>query len=181
MLTAKPAKTVDDLMALPPETRAELIEGEIFMSPSPGSRHQTVVFRIAQALDAYAKRSHQGKVFVAPLDVILSRKQVFQPDVLFVSNERFHIVQERIQGAPNLVVEVISPGSGPADRLVKRRIYAKYAIQEYWIADPGSATVEILTLQNRKFALHSVFERGDRITSPLLKGFDVPLDPLFES
>lgn len=179
-MTARPVKTFDDLMALPPETRAELIEGEIIMSPAPESRHQDVVLRIAMALSAHVTRHRCGRIFVAPLDIILSRRAVVQPDVLFVSSDRSHIIRKQIEGAPDLAVEVLSPGTEVEDRLVKRRLYGKYGVREYWIADPEGCTVEVLTLEGKRYALHALFESKDVLRSPLLSTLKLSLSAVFE-
>lgn len=180
MLTTKVPNTVDDLMKLPPETRAELIEGEIFMSPSPNAHHQRVVRNIVEGLLPFLRQHPIGSLFFAPLDVVLSRTVVVQPDVLFLSSARGHIVGDRIEGAPDLAVEVVSPGTDVRDRTVKRGLYARHGVREYWIVELDARTVEVLTLKGNEYALHAVFEPGDTITSQILAGLQLPLDPLFE-
>lgn len=179
MLTARPVKTFDDLMALPPETRAELIEGEIIMSPAPESRHQDVVLRIAMALSAHVTRHRCGRIFVAPLDIILSRRAVVQPDVLFVSSDRSHIIRKQIEGAPDLAVEVLSPGTEVEDRLVKRRLYGKYGVREYWIADPEARTIEVLVRETAGWRLYGIFTEADDLTSPLLTDLHLSVRDIF--
>jgi len=180
MLTAKVPKTIDDLLKLPPETRAELLEGEIFMSPSPTSKHQAFVRNLSSQLIAFVTARKLGTVFFAPLDVVLSRHEVVQPDILFVSAKRSPIIGDRIEGAPDLVVEVVSAGTEVRDRVVKRSLYARRGVREYWIAELEKRTVEVLKLRGSKYTLHVLFEPGDSITSPVLAGLSIPLDPLFE-
>jgi Uma2 family endonuclease len=106
---ARPRKTIEDFMSLPEGVRAELIDGELIMSPSPRPFHQDVVGNIFALLRQFALSRHLGRVYVAPLDVHLPSGDVVEPDVLFISSENLNIVKDWIRGAPDLVIEVISP------------------------------------------------------------------------
>ena len=112
-----------------PETNlpTELWDGELVMSPSPSFFHQTIVTRFYKLLDAWVEEHHLGLVGIAPLDMILNQRRVVQPDVFFVSNERRAILTDRLRGVPDLVVEVLSPGSRRRDRLDKRDLYERHA------------------------------------------------------
>ncbi len=178
MLTVKRPKTIDDLMRLPPETRAELIEGEIFMSPAPHPKHQMAIGNIFRGVENQAREGGWGRVFVAPVDVVLE-DEVVEPDVLFIATSRLGIVRDRIEGAPDLVVEVLSPSTEVRDRVVKRALYAKNGIREYWIVDVDAKSVEVLKLAGTAYGLHAVFEAGDRITSPVLPGLSLPVADVF--
>ena len=180
MLTVKRRKTLSDLMSLPPETRAELIDGEIYMSPAPGLKHQTAVLRLGRFLDEHVQPRRLGRVCVAPFDVILGEETV-EPDVLFISAGRIRILGEnRAEGAPDLVVEVLSPSTEVRDRVVKRDLYAKNGVREYWIVDVDRKTVEVLKLEKGAYALQAVFETGDRVASTVLPDLDLSIDRLFE-
>lgn len=180
MITAKSRKTVDDFMHLPPETRAELIEGEIYMSPTPESQHQIVVGNSYGLLQAFVRSGAFGRVFIAPLDVFLPDGEVVEPDVLFVAAARMGIVKRWVEGAPDLVIEVLSPSTAVRDRVVKRDLYARNGVREYWLIDPETQTVEVLKLERGAYALHAVFESGDRITSIVLPDLRLPVAALFE-
>lgn len=180
MLTTKRPKTIDDLGALPPETRAELIEGDIFMSPTPNLRHQRIVANLYRHLDAHVRSRRLGEVFLSPIDVILAPDAVAEPDVVFVSSARRSILRQWIEGAPDLAVEVLSPSTNVRDRVVKRDLYARHGVPEYWIVDPDARTVEVLKLAGGAYALHAVFEPGDTIASPVLPDLRLAVEAVLE-
>ena len=128
----------DDYAALPDEPRCELIYGRFYLSPSPVRLHQFLVMRIWRVLDD-AARAVGGEALVAPMDVHLAEHTVAQPDVLYVSPERQEILQTWIEGAPDLVVEVLSPSTARMDRLLKLNRYAEAGVREYWLVDPVAA------------------------------------------
>jgi Uma2 family endonuclease len=179
MLTTKRAKTLDDLRALPPETRAELIGGDIFMSPTPNLRHQRIVANLYRSLDAHVRSRRLGEVFLSPIDVILAPDAVAEPDIVFVSSARRSILRQWIEGVPDLAIEVLSPSTNVRDRVVKRDLYARHGVPEYWIVDPDARTVEILKLSGPAYALHAVFESGDTITSPVLPDLRLAVEAVF--
>lgn len=169
----------DDFYALFPEsnTPVELIEGEVIVSPSPVLRHQVLIGRLHLVL-IEVTRSKGGLLVLAPFDVRLDEDTSVQPDLLWLSAERGGLAGERrIEGAPDLVVEVISPGSVRMDRVVKFRLYERYGVQEYWLADP-EGVIEVFSLRDGKYALVGAYESGETFTSPLL-GQPVPLAELF--
>lgn len=169
----------DDFYALFPEsnTPVELIEGEVIVSPSAVPKYQEVTGSIYAWLRTKAF-SLGGKVYIAPLDVRLDDETSVQPDVMVISAARIGMIgAKRIEGAPDLVVEVISPGSVRMDRVVKFRLYERFGVQEYWLADP-EGVIEVFSLRDGKFALVGAYESGETFTSPLL-GQPVPLAELF--
>jgi Uma2 family endonuclease len=130
---------VADYLKLPDDgNRYEVYEGEIHqMPPSPNLAHQRIVRRLLGVLDSHVEQRKLGEVFVAPLDVILSDFTVVQPDLIFVSNARQEIVlSQHIRGAPDLVVEVVSPSSERRDREIKAQLYARLGVPHYWLVDP---------------------------------------------
>ena len=181
-MTTSPVRqrlTTDDFYAQYPEsnTPVELIEGEVIVSPSAVPKHQDVVGSIYVFL-LDKTRGSGSKVYVAPLDVRFDAENSTQPDVLLLSPERRHLIgDKRIEGAPDLVVEVISPGSVRLDRVVKFRLYERFGVREYWIADP-EGVIEVFTLRDGRFALLGIYESGEAFDSPLL-GQPVPLAGLF--
>lgn len=130
--------TYADYRQLPDDRqRYELLEGELAVTPAPGTGHQIVVSNVQFLLESHVRRYRLGKVLAAPCDVLLSNSVVVQPDLLFISSERLSIIRPHyVRGAPDLVVEVISPGTTRRDRQVKARIYARYGVPHYWLLDP---------------------------------------------
>jgi Uma2 family endonuclease len=145
MVTTARKLTYADYEKMPADGfRHEIIEGEEFMTPAPNLDHQTVVLNIAALLRAHALSRKLGRVFVAPTDVVLSENDIVEPDVVFVSEKRLSILTEKnIQGAPDLVVEVLSPSTAAEDRGRKLSTYDRTGVDEYWIVDPQGRTVEI--------------------------------------
>lgn len=174
MIRTKAKKTVADYMSLPQEHGAELIEGELVMSPSPTSRHQRVLRNLSSELTAFLKRTGWGELLFAPMDVILSDDTVVQPDLFVVRRERLAIVKERVEGVPDLVVEILSAYAQDRDLLLKRDLYAKHGVKEYWIVDPEARTVEALAWRDGRFELIAIFESKDVLVTPLLP--DLSLD-----
>jgi Uma2 family endonuclease len=173
--------TFDELAAELPESNlpTELWDGELIMSPAPSFLHQKIVARLYKALDAWAERHRLGETALAPIDMVLTTRRATQPDVVFISNERLGIIKERIMGAADLVAEVISPGSRRRDRIDKRDLYEQHGVREYWLIDPEAKTVEVLHLEAGTYQLVGRWHPGERARSRLLKGFEVPVSPLF--
>jgi Uma2 family endonuclease len=182
MINPRVKFTYRDYMSLPEsdEKQYELIEGELYMVPGPIPLHQDVVFVLAMILYNFVQPRGLGKVYVAPLDVVLSDTDVVQPDIIFISNSRLSIITERnIRGAPDLVVEVLSPGRAEYDRLIKRARYARFGVREYWIVDPQARTIEVLKAGDEGFETVRVYPEGTRAASPLLKGLRVNVSSIF--
>ena len=182
MVTAQPATklTYADYCLTPDDERYELLDGELAMSPSPNRAHQSICLELGALLHIFTKESGLGKIFIAPFDVVLSNLDVVQPDLLFVSNERAYIVTEdNIRGAPDLVVEIVSPSTATRDRTRKRALYARYGVREYWLVDPDARTITVLLLDDGAFAEAARYGTGQTLTSPTLPGFTVNLDDIF--
>lgn len=162
---------VRDYERLPDEPRCELIFGRYSVTPAPLARHQLIVFLLAQRLDAFA-RERGGMVLIAPVNVVLGDHSVVQPDVLYVSRERRGIVGERIEGAPDLIAEVVSPGSARRDRGEKVKLYAEARVGEYWIVDPAEKQIEFLVNDAGRFVV--VLPADDAYRSPSVP--DLTLD-----
>lgn len=179
-LTRLPEKTYADFSALDEGTLAQLIDGEIIMSPAPNVLHQRIVTRLSAALNRFVETHELGLVLVSPVDVRFSESEAYQPDVVFVARDRLHLLTEQeVDGAPDLVVEVLSPSTGYYDLTKKRRVYEQSGVKEYWIVDPGERTVEVLANGDEGFrtAVRRV-EQGT-VDSQLLEGFVVDVAPLF--
>ncbi|MCG3117697.1 MAG: Uma2 family endonuclease [Candidatus Manganitrophus sp. SA1] len=181
MLKTKIKLTYADYVALPDEKRYELIEGDLYMVPAPGFYHQVVSRNIEMALWDFVKSHRLGVVLDAPVDVVLTQEDVVQPDILFISNERRSIITEKyLSGAPDLIIEILSPSSMERDKLVKRNLYAEHGVSEYWIVNPVGKQIEVLLLKSHAFVLYGIFLIDDRLTSPLLPGFELSLESVFE-
>ncbi len=171
--------TYRDYLLLPEGDRRELIEGEFYVVPAPTPHHQRVSARLQHALHDFVAANRLGEVFDAPIDVVLSEENVVQPDLIFVARDRAAIVREtHVAGAPDLVVEIVSPGTAERDRETKRRLYFKYGVREYWLADPGAGTIEVLIPGEADFATHRVFPRGTSLSSPLFPGFSLSVEDI---
>jgi Uma2 family endonuclease len=141
--------TVDEYLATPETTkRYELVYGVVREPAAPAWNHQTIVARLFGHLDRHVTRLEIGKVGLSPLDVVMDSHNhlVVQPDIVFVSTARTHIIRDRLWGAPDLVVEVLSPGTRRYDRDVKREWYERYGVLEQWVVDPAARTVEVANL-----------------------------------
>ncbi len=172
-------KTLRDLYRLPPETRAELIDGVIHMPPAPSGDHQGAALIIAAALLRYSRR-HGGRPVIAPYDVLLPSRSVVEPDVFYVRRERVDLIRKRFEGVPDLVVEVVSPGSRGRDGLLKRRLYERNRVAEYWIVDPIGRSVTVLVLRGRRYETAAIVGEGERVISRRLKGFAIAVKTVFE-
>ena len=165
-------------------TRKELVWGIVREPTAPTCSHQAVVGRMFVVLATYAGRQGLGKVLVSPVDVVLDEAHalVLQPDIVFVRRRRTHIIiKDRIWGAPDLVVEVVSPGTRRRDTSVKRRWYRQYGVREYWIADPVSQSVEVVTRDEATGHVTSRKSKGRRpVRSEVLVGFSEPARTFFE-
>jgi len=161
--------TVEEYLQLEEiNTPCELINGELFMSPSPNPFHQEVVSNLNDFLKRAAKLV-EGKVYFSPIDLYIDNRNVFQPDILFLSKEKLAFITQRgIEGPPDLVVEVISPSNIFVDRNTKKNSYLIFGVREYWIVDPANKTLEIYTPENGKDnpSLYLV-EEGEVISSVL--------------
>ena len=166
--------TYERYYALDDEQRYEVINGELLMVPGPGTFHQSIVGALFIRLTRHAEESGAGTVFVSPLDVVLDDINVVQPDVLFIRNDHLEIIDPRaIRGVPDLVVEILSPGTRRRDRMVKAQLYARAGVPEYWIVDPPARCIEVFSLGETGYALHSSATGGGVASSKALDGFEV--------
>lgn len=183
MSTVAKRWTYDDLVALPEDNlRHEILDGEHFVVPSPLTKHQRLTLRLAAALFAHTEAQGVGEVFVAPFDVVFSPDNVVEPDILYVSRPRAGIVTERnVQGAPDLVIEILSESTRRRDELQKRKIYERYGVAEYWIVDPEIDAVKVYRRGAAGYdaPLQLSVEGNDTLTTPLLPGFSLALATFF--
>jgi Uma2 family endonuclease len=179
-LLTRPRKTVEDFMKLPEGTLAELIDGEIIMSAAPRVPHQRVVLNLAVALKSFTDRMSLGEVLLSPMDVHLPTGDIVEPDLVFVRQTNLDIVQDWIRGVPDLLVEVLSPTHPDRDLIVKRNLYARNGVPEYWIVDPDDRSVQIFKLSRDRYEPAGYRREGQSLVTTLLPGFDLPVGKLFE-
>lgn len=165
-----------EYLALPDEPRCELIFGRFYVSPSPSPLHQTLVFVLHLLLDRIAAASG-GWVVSAPMDVVLADHSVIQPDVIYLSAARRGIVQSRIEGAPDLLVEVLSKGTARRDRGEKLLLYAQSGVREYWIVDPVERQIEFLVNEGGRFVV--AVSAGNEYRSQALAELELDLAQLW--
>lgn len=158
---------------------AQLIEGELLMSPSPTFFHQRIIIKLIVSLESFVAAHRLGKVCVAPSDVQFDEENVFQPDVFFVSNERLHLADDHgIKGAPDLVIEVIS-GTGRIDLGPKKNVYARGGVIEYWTVRPKTKLVEIWRLSVSTTEPAVQYGVTDMLVTDLLPGWQMPVAAVF--
>jgi Uma2 family endonuclease len=181
----KPPKkrwTYEDYCRIDDDRRYEIDDGALIpmIPPSPTPDHQNEALELAILLRAFVRTRKLGKIYIAPLDVVFSSTDTAQPDIIFVAKANSGIVQKQcINGAPDLVVEIVSPGSIRRDRYDKLSKYARFRVKEYWIVDPANRSLEVLTLEGGLYVVHSSAEESGHVTSKVLRGLKVKLADLF--
>ena len=175
--------TYEDYRTGPPDKRYELVDGHLLMVPTRNLKHQAVQVRLGERLARFVRENSLGMLFVAPCDVVLSDTDVVHPDLLFVSRDRAHLLAggENVRGAPDLVVEILSPATAERDQGYKRALYAKHGVAEYWVVDPSAGTVWIHRLHGRALRVAQTLRREQTLRSPLLPGFALNLEDVFSS
>ena len=175
--------TVDDYWLFPEDNvRREIIDGELHVTPNPIRKHEMAVGSIFKHLRKFLETHPLGAAYSAPFSVVLSDRDIVEPDVLFVAAERSASVTDKgIKGAPDLVVEVLAGPTRRIDETVKRDLYAESGVREYWLVDPDERTVRIWRAEKQTFAapLDLMALAEDAIESPLLPGFSLPLPQIF--
>jgi Uma2 family endonuclease len=173
--------TYEDYAALPDDGhRYEIVNGVLVMAPAPTPEHQDIVGEIYAYLRTYVKLAGFGRVFMGPIDVVLGPKNVFQPDVLVVLNAHLDRIQaKKMVGAPDLVVEVMSPGSGVMDRIAKYAVYARAGVTEYWIVKPDGQTIEVFVLEAGEYHSLGVFRGQEELPSRVVPGLSVHVEQFF--
>ena len=173
----------EDYLLFPEDgKRHEIIEGEHYMAPAPNVRHQSISRNLEFILNRYVEEHDLGKIFDAPIDVVLSDENIVQPDILFISKKNYEIITpQNIQGAPDLMIEIMSESSRKLDRLIKMKTYGKFGVEEYWVVDPAINQIEIFRKNKAGLKLFkSVQEEQGELTSPLFPGLKVNLKKVFE-
>jgi Uma2 family endonuclease len=180
---SKTRYTVDDYWLFPEDNvRREIIDGELHVTPNPIRKHEMAVGSVFKHLRAFLEAHPLGTVYSSPFSVVLSETDVVEPDLVFVAAERAgSVTDDGIEGAPDLVVEVLAGPTRRIDETVKRGLYEEAGVREYWLVDPDERTVRIWRAEKQAFAapLDLMALAEDAIESPLLPGFSLPLPQIF--
>lgn len=177
--------TYEDLLALPDDgMRHELIDGEHYVTPSPATPHQLILGNLHLLIGTYVREQRLGVVLFAPFDVVFSRYDVVEPDLIYFTAARYKEVvgDKNAQGAPDLAVEILSPSTRRRDEIIKRRLYERTGVPEYWVVDPELETVKVHRLVAGKYqkAAELSLEDDAVLTTPLLPDLRLPLKEIFE-
>ncbi len=182
--TARRVLTYDDLPDWEVDgLRHELIGGEHIAEPAPIPRHQVISGNLQRLLSTWIHERRHGRLLTSPIDVVFSPIDVVGPDLLFIARDRLDIIGAKyIAGAPDLAVEILSPSSRRRDEVVKRRLYEREGVGEYWVVDPVRETVKVYRLAERNYRREAELSAaaGDLLTSPLFPGLTIPLAEIFE-
>jgi Uma2 family endonuclease len=176
--------TYEDFVLFPDDgKRHELIDGEHYVTASPLLRHQKILGRLHLIVGTWLETHPIGEMLLSPLDVVFSDVDVVVPDLLYMSNERASqvITPKHIRGAPELVVEIGSPSTRKRDETIKRRLYERSGVSEYWVVDPELDVVRVYRREGERFgrAVELSAEAGETLETPLLPGLRIPLTRIF--
>lgn len=174
--------TYEDYAHFPDDRKQyQIVDGEVYMVPAPVPYHQRVSRNIEIIVQNYVSKHGLGEVFDAPCDVILSNENVVQPDLFFISKDRLNIITEKnIAGPPDLVIEILSPYTEKLDRTIKRDLYERYGVLEYWLVDPASKQIEILSLSGKEFSSIGIYGIKDSFESKVIRGLLVGVEEAFQ-
>ena len=173
--------TFADWLRFPDDGRLyEILEGELYVTPRPSVEHQRISRNIEFFLVSFLRRSSRGEVLDAPIGVRLSDEDVLEPDLVVVLREHANrIGTQVIEGVPDLIVEILSPGTARRDLGPKRDKYREAGVPEYWIVDPASATIDVQVLRDGAYVREALFRREETLRSPLLPGLEIALGEVF--
>ena len=178
--------TYHDFVHFPDDgKRHELIDGEHYVTPSPNTRHQGTSGNLYFLMRAWLEVNPLGRLFYAPFDVVFTQFDVVEPDLLYMSNARAAevLTDLNVQGAPELVIEIASPSTRRRDASLKRALYERTGVSEYWIVEPKGDRVRVYRREGVNFAspVDLAREAGDVLTTPLLPGLNLPLARIFRT
>jgi len=178
--------TYDDFVLFPDDgKRHELIDGEHYVTPSPNTRHQRISGHLYLLIANWLEEHPIGQVFYAPFDVVMSDIDVVEPDLLYMSNERAAAIltPQHVRGAPDLVIEIGSEGTRKRDETIKRHLYERAGVREYWFVDPELDVVRVYGGEAEQYLrpVELSREAGDVLTTALLPGLTLPLARVFKN
>jgi len=174
--------TYQDYLQFPDDHyRYEVIDGELYMSPSPKVLHQRTLLRLGLILQNFLTKNQEGEIFIAPVDVILSESDIVVPDIIFIAaNNNKILTENNVQGAPDLIIEILSRYNPSNDLVRKKAMYEFYGIKEYWIVDPQEKAVLLYSLMDRKYGEARQLRHNDILHSNILSGLEIKLDDIFK-
>ncbi len=176
--------TYEDLLLLPEDgLRHEIIDGEHYVNASPITKHQRVSYNLIVEIGIYLREHPVGKLFHAPFDVVFTRYDVVEPDLIFISSEHLEILTTKnIQGSPDLLVEILSDSNRKYDEVTKRTLYERTGVPEYWIIDPVADDVRIFRRNaSGRYERAVELSGDDTLTSSFLPGLEIRLNRIFEA
>ena len=180
MVTSTRRLTYEDYANTPDDERYELIDGDLIMAPGPNMPHQDNQANLGGAMQVFVKERSLGKVYFSDTDVVLSDTDVVKPDLLFISNEREDIITySNIHGAPDLVVEILSPSTSRRDWNEKRELYAEHGVKEYVVMDPSNRIVWRMLLKDGVLEIEETYYEGDTIALSAIEGFSIAVNDIF--
>ena len=176
--------TYDDFLQFPDDgKRHELIDGEHYVTPSPNTKHQVVSGNLYFLLRRWLEDHPLGRVFYAPFDIVFTRFDIVEPDLLYMSNERATsiLTEKHVTGPPEIIIEIGSPGTRKRDETIKKRLYEREGVSEYWVVDPELDVVRVYRVDNGRFGrpVELSREAGDVLTTSVLPDLEIPLDRVF--
>jgi Uma2 family endonuclease len=188
MMPSSPGVTLtyDDFVQFPDDgLRHELIDGEHYVTASPSTKHQHISINLTVLIGSWLERNPVGELFHAPFDVVFSQFDVVEPDLLYLSNARAAdaLTPLHVRGVPELVIEIGSPSTRKRDETIKRRLYERAGVSEYWVVDPEIDAVRVYRREGDTFArvVELLADAGDFLTTPFLPGLDFPISRIFKS
>ncbi|MDI6631248.1 MAG: Uma2 family endonuclease [Bacillota bacterium] len=178
--TTEKTCTYEDYRKLPEGAPYQLIGGELVLTPAPGTYHQIIAMKLGVQMANFVSGKERGMVLFAPVDVYLEETETYQPDIIFIARERMEIIEPaRISGAPDLVVEILSPTTAYYDLRKKYKVYERTGVKEYWIVDPEEKSVQVFLPKEGKFILDQEVAGQGVVSSRILEGFTVSLESIF--
>jgi len=176
----KEVYTYEDYAKLPEGAPYQLIGGKLVRTPAPSTYHQDISMKLSIKLGTFVMEKELGKIFHAPIDVYFEETETYQPDIIFISKERLEIIEEeRIKGAPDLVIEILSPSTAYYDLKKKFKVYERHKVREYWIVDPEDKSIAIYEDKEGKLIpTQEVIGKG-KVKSEVLSGFELETETIW--
>jgi Uma2 family endonuclease len=179
-IPAREVYTYADYALLPEGAPYQLIGGKLIMTPAPTTYHQIISMRLEGRFYNFVAEKSVGLVLFAPVDVYFEEKECYQPDIIFIAKERFSLIEPaKINGAPDLVIEILSPSTAYYDIKKKARTYARHGVKEYWLVDPEEQSIEVYVGEEGKFVLDQKVEGEGKVKSLTLKGLEIETKEIF--
>lgn len=180
VIAKKKKYTYEDYAKLPEGSPFQLINGELIMSPALVPYHQRILGKLFIMFSDFVQKNQKGEVLVSPIDVYLNEEETYQPDIIFISNERLNIIGEKkIEGAPDLVVEILSESTAYYDLKHKKQIYESSGVKEYWIVDPIEKSIEVYENVNTEYMIFSKAISKGIVKSKLFIDFEFEISKIF--